>query len=206
MRPTVSGQKPGSIRASKYFSCKFGMLVLTDPPLQSHSAEDSENHNPAAGAGRLQIHRFDMEVAMSRHVFAALVAILIPALSSADQKRTADGRKPSNGVIPAHMAGEAKPANCQKCAATSIYPEWMSNGHAPLHANGHGSFGDELRHQLLWDAHECAPDGCIKPLGCGNLWTEIKFIFGSCRQFFGTAESTVGHHRNTRNRFETPYR
>ena len=47
--------------------------------------------------------------------------------------------------------------------------------------------------QLWWDEHNCAPDGCPKPIGCGNFWTEKKFIFGSCRQFFGTAESTVGH-------------
>jgi hypothetical protein len=173
--------------------------------LQSQCAEDSENRDSAARARRFHLASFDKEVRMSRLILAAALALLIPSLSFADKKRTTEGRKATNGVIPAHLIGEAKPSDCQKCAATSIYPEWLSNGHAPLHPNGHGAFGDELRHQLLWDQHECAPDGCIKPLGCGNLWTEIKFIFGSCRQFFGTAESTVGHHRNTRDRFATPY-
>ena len=53
-------------------------------------------------------------------------------------------------------------------------------------------FGALLRARLLDDNHECAPDGCPKPLGCGNHWTELKWIFGSCRQFFGTAGAAVG--------------
>ncbi len=40
--------------------------------------------------------------------------------------------------------------------------------------------------------HICAPDGCPTAVGCSNAWTEFKFVFGSCRQFFGTADSTEG--------------
>lgn len=40
--------------------------------------------------------------------------------------------------------------------------------------------------------HRCEPDGCPTPLGCGNVWSEFKFVFGSCRQFFGNDEATEG--------------
>jgi hypothetical protein len=135
---------------------------------------------------------------------AAALALLLPADSRADGSRSSNRRAPAN-VIPAAQYGAAKPSSCKQCGSTSLYPPWMHAGESPLHPVGPGAFGDELRYQLLWDEHECAPDGCIKPLGCGNLWTEVKFLFGSCRQFFGTAESTVGHHRNTRERWATPY-
>jgi hypothetical protein len=143
------------------------------------------------------------------------MAILLPSLALADKKASADGRKSESKALPASLYGEARSGKCVACSASTpagranpdgLYPAWMSPHPMANHPSGYGAFGDELRHQLLWDQHECAPDGCIKPLGCGNLWTEIKFVFGSCRQFFGTAESTVGHHRNTRDRFATPYR
>ena len=148
----------------------------------------------------------DMEVGTMSRTLAATAALLLllPGLSLAEKKSSREPRKPLPEPVPADRYGEVKP--CQACQrGGSIYPEWLSP--APiLHPGGHGAFGDELRSQLLWDQHECAPDGCIKPVGCGNLWTEIKFVFGSCRQFFGTAESTVGHHRGTRDRFATPLR
>jgi hypothetical protein len=40
--------------------------------------------------------------------------------------------------------------------------------------------------------HRCEPEGCPKPLGCSNPWTEFKFVFGSCSQYFGSAEATRG--------------
>lgn len=143
-----------------------------------------------------------------QHLIAAAALLIVPALCLADKNSVA--RKASPELLPAGAYGESKPSNCKTCGATSddspIYPAWMHHGSLGLHANGYGAFGDELRAQLLWDRHECSPDGCIKPIGCGNFWTECKFIFGSCRQFFGSAESTVGHHRNTQDRFATPYR
>jgi hypothetical protein len=39
----------------------------------------------------------------------------------------------------------------------------------------------------LVGSHECGPDGCINPIGCGNFHTDFHFVFGSCRSFFGTA-------------------
>lgn len=40
---------------------------------------------------------------------------------------------------------------------------------------------------LFIGSHECGPDGCINPIGCGNFHTDFRFVFGSCRSFFGTA-------------------
>ena len=137
---------------------------------------------------------------MSRAIAAAAALLLLaPAISLAD-KKPARGSKTASDLVPSSRYGEVKP--CQACREGSpIYPEWMNPAPILPPVGGLGAFGAELRSQLLWDQHECAPDGCIKPIGCGNLWTEIKFIFGSCRQFFGTAESTVGHHRGTRERY-----
>jgi hypothetical protein len=150
---------------------------------------------------------------------AAALGLLMPAISLADNK-PADPRKQYADLLPVSSYGESKPSfsnpsprnpsQCKQCGGSSapdaIYPPWMSHGSLGLHPDGYGAFGDELRAQLLWDYHECAPDGCIKPVGCGNFWTELKFIFGSCRQFHGTAESTVGHMRDTRYRWDSPYR
>jgi hypothetical protein len=38
----------------------------------------------------------------------------------------------------------------------------------------------------------CGTDPCPNPIGCGNFWTESRFIFGSCRSFFGTGTSASG--------------
>ena len=73
----------------------------------------------------------------------------------------------------------------------------LQPGQAGIYSYPPGTFGARLDRELWWENHECAPDGCLKPIGCGNHWTEKKFIFGSCRQFFGTAWSTVGHGRGT---------
>jgi len=96
--------------------------------------------------------------------------------------------------------GEAKPARFQSQTApvktagflslTPGYAPWTGAAEAPP---GYTYYGQRLQWQLWWDEHNCSPDGCPKPIGCGNAWTEKKFIFGSCRQFFGSAQSTVGH-------------
>ena len=128
---------------------------------------------------------------MPRLLFATAVLAILPALSRADG--------PVQYVVP----GEAKPARPEVRPASFVTPSTGSTvilpGHGPL-VPGYESYGLKLQAQLWWDRHECAPDGCIKPIGCGNFWTEKKFVFGSCRQFFGTAESTVGHHKHTRER------
>lgn len=121
---------------------------------------------------------------MSRVLLAAACAVLaFPMLAAAaDKKRSAP-------VSP----GEAKPGKCQTCDAPkpAVVPASFATADRP------GSFGRELQARLFWDEHMCAPDGCPTPVGCGNLWTERKFIFGSCRQFFGTAGGSVGHSRRT---------
>jgi hypothetical protein len=40
--------------------------------------------------------------------------------------------------------------------------------------------------------HRREPYGIPHPMGAGNAWTEFKFVFGSNRQFMGTAESSEG--------------
>ena len=121
---------------------------------------------------------------MSRLLLAAAAALL-PVAAFADG--------------PAVSPGEAKPARSEVRPATFLAPPVVPPGQ-PYLAPGYGYYGYRMQAQLWWDRHECAPDGCLKPIGCGNFWTEKKFIFGSCRQFFGTAQSTVGHHYNTTSR------
>lgn len=57
--------------------------------------------------------------------------------------------------------------------------------------------------QTMLNEHINAPSGCNSPLGCGTLYSEFKFVFGSCRQFFGTGDSIPGtvftpHNRQNR--------
>ena len=40
--------------------------------------------------------------------------------------------------------------------------------------------------------HRREPAGCPNPAGCGNVWTDFKFMFGSCKQYFGTGDSAQG--------------
>ncbi len=46
--------------------------------------------------------------------------------------------------------------------------------------------------------HRRAPEGCPTPVGCGNWYTEFKYVFGSCRQFFGTGDASVGCLKKTK--------
>lgn len=112
------------------------------------------------------------------------LALICPALTLADSTPAGE-IKPAVAVrvVPAPVGryGEAKPASFGTTR--------------PDDAAETGSFGDRLRARMY--VHECSPDGCPKPIGCGNFYTEKKFLFGSCRQFFGTSDSAVGHHRRT---------
>jgi hypothetical protein len=132
---------------------------------------------------------------MSRLSFAAVaLALILPVTALADSKRKPD---PRPAVIPAIAYGEAKPASYTAPAPVPVAVSSCPNGDCGRGGGrfGGGSFGGRLGFALIDDNHECAPDGCPKPIGCGNFWTEKKFIFGSCRQFFGTAGATVGVHR-----------
>ena len=138
---------------------------------------------------------------MSRTLMIALSLALLPASASFAQTTAVGAKgKLSSGVIPVGLYGEAKPsASCSNCKVTqasgSVTGKLYLDQPVPQ-----GDYGGYLRHQLMWDRHECSPDGCPKAVGCSNFWSECKFIFGSCRQFYGTAEATIYHHRNTRYR------
>ena len=117
---------------------------------------------------------------MPRMLPVAVVLALVPALS------------PAQGPLVVTVEpGEAKPMRFfSPDNAVIVGPNqtiWPPN---PPHSKF--GFGAHLRARLMYDNHECAPDGCPKPIGCGNHWTELKWMFGSCRQFFGTADAAVG--------------
>ena len=46
--------------------------------------------------------------------------------------------------------------------------------------------------QTMLNEHIGAPSGIINPIGSGTFYTDFKFMFGSCRQFFGTSDSAPG--------------
>jgi hypothetical protein len=127
---------------------------------------------------------------MSRLVLAAALLALLPAVSTADAKKDVDAKK--SGVIPAGLIGEAKPVACATCPNAT-----GANANVPVNPFEPGSFAGRVFSQTWWDRHNCAPDGCPTPLGCSNHFTEKKFLFGSCRQFFGSTEGTVGTRYNT---------
>ena len=124
---------------------------------------------------------------MSRLFIAACALALLPAASFAEESKS---RVSPGEAKP--IRSEVKPAAFHAPAPAPATP-WA---HADL-PSGYQYYGQRLQVQLWLDEHNCAPDGCPTPIGCGNFWTEKKFIFGSCRQFFGTAQSTVGHGYNT---------
>jgi hypothetical protein len=133
---------------------------------------------------------------MARLILAAAVlALVTPALSLAQGRKKERDNSSNPQVIPASLIGEAKPARCSTCDNGSG-GLFLRPGET-VYPYGPGTFGARLDRELWSENHECAPDGCPKPIGCGNHWTELKFIFGSCRQFFGTAGATVGRGRAT---------
>lgn len=149
---------------------------------------------------------------MSRLLFAAAGLALLPAAALADPMPFAvpPPAQPA-GPPPKPVAVRAQPvvpvglfdtpkAGCSSCGGSVIPPGYggytgYGTATAPATPGGPHPFGDRLQKQLWWDEHNCAPDGCPKPVGCGNFWTEFKFVFGGCRQFFGTGQSVNGHLR-----------
>lgn len=125
---------------------------------------------------------------MSRFLLVAFALGFLTTMASA-----AEPRKPATPILPVAAYGEAKPGKCTTCGdkQATIIPASYAVAGRP------GTFGRQLQAQIWWEEHECAPDGCPTPVGCGNFWTEKKFLFGSCRQFFGTAGGTTGQHRGT---------
>jgi hypothetical protein len=127
---------------------------------------------------------------MSRVLFVAGLMLLVPAFASA-QSVDPGASKP---LIPRAQYGEPKPLKAARAAECPNCQGPVQQAQAEYYA-GSGPYGRRLQAQLWWEYHECAPDGCPKPIGCGNGFTERKFIFGSCRQFFGNASAAEGHGR-----------
>lgn len=137
---------------------------------------------------------------MSRVLLIAYsIALVSASVSFAQGKAVEDKSKSTSGVLPIALYGEAKPASCPSCKVNQASATVSSKLYLDRPVSN-GNYGDYLRHQLRWDEHECSPDGCVKAVGCSNFWSECKFLFGSCRQFYGTAEASIYHHRNTRYR------
>jgi hypothetical protein len=133
---------------------------------------------------------------MRRILFSALALCLVPALATAEPKKT-DIKKAAGEVrvIPTVAPGEAKPASFSTTPVPA--PVSIVEAGPAYYGPAPGPLTFSARFQAAYNRHIFAPDGCPTPIGCSNHWTEKKFIFGSCRQFFGTAQSAVGHHRNT---------
>lgn len=139
---------------------------------------------------------------MSRTHFAAAVLALLPAAAFAapPDSESPGAAKPAR-FAPPPARPMPKPTAPDVQPAQFIAPPAGPIVDAPAPAvglmPGYQYYGRSLQARLWLDQHNCAPYGCPKPLGCGNFFTEMKFIFGSCRQFFGTYDSTVGHGYNT---------
>ncbi|WP_020475279.1 hypothetical protein [Zavarzinella formosa] len=89
---------------------------------------------------------------------------------------------PQSNVLPPAMYGEAKPAKFPSSnrpnahlGDPTLVPQIMSEPY-----------------QSIYNRHINAPHGTPTPIGCSTFYTEFKFVFGSCRQFFGTGDSTPG--------------
>ena len=119
---------------------------------------------------------------MSQMILASL--LLVPGLAAAQQPvPTSISSAPAvvETLSPAEY-GLAKPAKFPSSnrpnahlGDPTIYPQ---------------TFKEPFQSKL--NRHINAPSGCDNPLGCGNLYSEFKFLFGSCKQFFGTGESAPG--------------
>jgi len=135
-------------------------------PMDGLSAEPSSAREGRRGAAVRQ---------MTKIVIGLI--LLAPAVAAAT-----DPAQPPAELLHPDAYGESKPAKF------------------PAHAKPNAHIGDFSPHHLTFSeryfekykTHICAPDGCPTPLGCGTHYTEHKFVFGSCRQFFGTGDAAVG--------------
>jgi hypothetical protein len=90
------------------------------------------------------------------------------------------------------------PSQSQQCGPVngniSVYPhgqgECVSNQCKPQAVRGKKSKLLPCLQRLCssCDSCPCGVDGCCAPIGCSNKAAECRFIFGSCRSFFGCYE------------------
>ena len=62
---------------------------------------------------------------------------------------------------------------------------------------GGGGILKKILKRIACPDGKCGEKGCNNPQGCGNLYTECKFLFGGCRDFFGTDAASAGHLHRT---------
>jgi hypothetical protein len=117
----------------------------------------------------------------------ALTNIVFGVLMMAPGLAVAQGPEvvpvPDANYLPPSLYGEAKPA------------KFPSSGRPNAHLGDLTVVPRTFKNPMFEATHVRhinAPDGCPSPLGCGTAYTEFKFVFGSCRQFFGTGGSAPG--------------
>jgi hypothetical protein len=108
---------------------------------------------------------------MNRLACLLTVLALSSVSNAGDEPRKVFSASHPGGVAPTHGVVHSSPCPDGRCAES-----------APR-----GLFGLGLLKRPLIGSHECGPDGCLNPIGCGNFHTDFKFVFGSCRSFFGNA-------------------
>jgi hypothetical protein len=133
---------------------------------------------------------------------AAVFGGLLTSAANAAEPTTAAAPVPLTITLPAGQPGVA----CPPGQATTIIlqgPVTVINGEMPQqqgkekHRVGSRIVQGVVR--VVSDpVHRCEPDGCPTPVGCSNPFTEFKFVFGSCTQFFGSGDATRGACYNTR--------
>jgi hypothetical protein len=77
----------------------------------------------------------------------------------------------------------AKPAPATKACTTCDSSDEGDARHGVLH---------KMKKRLGW-----YDTGCDQPLGCDNTYTTCKFMFGSCKTFFGNGTASQGHGKRT---------
>ena len=98
---------------------------------------------------------------MSRILIVALTFALVPATASfARVRAVGDKTRSSSGVLPVALYGEAKPSSsCPSCKVTQASASEPGKLYHDQPAVQQDRYGTYLRHQLMWDRHECSPDG-----------------------------------------------
>ena len=110
---------------------------------------------------------------------AILVIALGLTVGSAQAADPAPLAAPANGVVQASKKFQLPPPACDSCQAA-----------AEQETRKQGYFAKCLGKIFH---PENRKNGSEQPLGCGNFHTDSEFLFGSCRNFFGTGISAAGY-------------
>jgi hypothetical protein len=124
-----------------------------------------------------------------------LGGVLVGSAVWADTPPTLTTPFPAPTLNSSIMPGIILPETSEPFPLPGSAPPWYAPAKRKVY-EGQSPFVNSVVGKV--NRHRCEPDGCPTPLGCGNLWTEFKFAFGSCSQFFGTGEATRGVLHKTR--------